>query len=81
MDEPTAALDAMAERELYQRYAELSKGKTTIYISHRLASAQFCDRIFVMNHGEIAEAGTHDELLKAGGLYSEMFEKQSSYYV
>ncbi len=81
LDEPTAALDAMAERELYQRYAELSKGKTTIYISHRLASAQFCDRIFVMNHGEIAEAGTHDELLKAGGLYSEMFEKQSSYYV
>ena len=81
LDEPTAALDAMAERELYQRYAELSKGKTTIYISHRLASAQFCDRIFVINHGEIAEAGTHDELLKAGGLYSEMFEKQSSYYV
>ena len=81
LDEPTAALDAMAERELYQRYAELSKGKTTIYISHRLASAQFCDRIFVMNHGEIAEVGTHDELLKAGGLYSEMFEKQSSYYV
>lgn len=81
LDEPTAALDAMAERELYQRYAELSKGKTTIYISHRLASAQFCDRIFVMNHGEIAEVGTHDELLKVGGLYSEMFEKQSSYYV
>ena len=81
LDEPTAALDAMAERELYQRYAELSKGKTTIYISNRLASAQFCDRIFVMNHGEIAEVGTHDELLKAGGLYSEMFEKQSSYYV
>ncbi len=81
LDEPTAALDAIAERELYQKYAELSKGKTTIYISHRLASAQFCDRIFVMNHGEIAEVGTHDELVKAGGLYSEMFEKQSAYYV
>lgn len=80
LDEPTAALDALAERDLYQKYAELSEGKTTIYISHRLASTQFCDRIFVMDKGEIVEAGTHEELMTSGGLYSEMFEKQSSYY-
>lgn len=80
LDEPTAALDAIAERDLYLKYAELSKDKTTIYISHRLASTQFCDRTIVMENGKIAEVGTHEELLKMGGIYSEMYEKQSSYY-
>jgi ABC-type multidrug transport system fused ATPase/permease subunit len=80
LDEPTAALDPIAENEIYQQYAKLSQGKTSIYISHRLASTRFCDRIlFLDNHG-IAEEGSHEELMKRGGKYAEMFSIQASYY-
>ncbi|WP_274364113.1 ABC transporter ATP-binding protein [Paenibacillus thermotolerans] len=80
LDEPTAALDPIAESEIYQRYAELTAGKTSIYISHRLASTRFCDRILLIDGGGIAECGTHDELMRFGGKYAEMFEVQSHYY-
>lgn len=80
LDEPTAALDPIAESEIYQRYAELTEGRTSIYISHRLASTRFCDRILLIDGGGIAECGTHDELMRAGGKYAEMFNVQSHYY-
>ncbi|MBP3962983.1 ABC transporter ATP-binding protein [Paenibacillus lignilyticus] len=80
LDEPTAALDPIAESEIYQRYAELTAGKTSIYISHRLASTRFCDRILFIDGGGIAECGTHDELMRHGGKYAEMFNVQSHYY-
>ncbi|WP_245995972.1 ABC transporter ATP-binding protein [Paenibacillus taihuensis] len=80
LDEPTAALDPIAESEIYQRYAELTAGRTSIYISHRLASTRFCDRILLIEDGGIAECGTHDELMRSGGKYAEMFDVQSHYY-
>lgn len=80
LDEPTAALDPIAESEVYQKYAELTDGKTSIYISHRLASTRFCDRIFFMDNHSIAEVGSHDELMRLGGRYAEMFEVQAHYY-
>ncbi|MBE5873512.1 MAG: ABC transporter ATP-binding protein [Lachnospiraceae bacterium] len=80
LDEPTAALDAVAESELYQKYHSLTAGKTSLFISHRLASTRFCDRILFMKNGGIAEEGTHEELLAAGKEYAELFELQSRYY-
>ncbi|SDX04613.1 ABC transporter ATP-binding protein [Paenibacillus sp. CF384] len=80
LDEPTAALDPIAESEIYQRYAELTAGKTSIYISHRLASTRFCDRILFIEGGVIAECGSHDELMRHCGKYAEMFNVQSHYY-
>ena len=80
LDEPTAALDPMAEQEMYQSYAGFSKGKASVFISHRLASTRFCDRIIMLENGKIAETGTHGELMKAGGKYAELYELQSSYY-
>lgn len=80
LDEPTAALDPLAENEMYQKYAEFAKGKTSFFVSHRLSSTSFCDRILLLDSGRIAEMGTHDELLKQGGLYAEMFALQSHYY-
>ena len=64
LDEPTAALDPIAESNIYEKYNQLSAHKTSIFISHRLASTRFCDRIFLMEDGRIAEEGTHEELLK-----------------
>lgn len=80
LDEPTAALDPIAESSLYQRYNDLSAGKTSLYISHRLASTRFCDRIVLIGNKTISEIGTHDELLKQGGAYAELYEIQSKYY-
>jgi ATP-binding cassette subfamily B protein len=80
LDEPTAALDPISESRLYQHYAELTEGKTSIYISHRLASTRFCDRILLLDRHKIVEEGTHDELIALNGKYAEMFRIQSSYY-
>ncbi|MCL2378045.1 MAG: ABC transporter ATP-binding protein/permease [Defluviitaleaceae bacterium] len=80
LDEPTAALDPLAENEIYRQYAGLTQGKTSIYISHRLASTRFCDRILLIEGNIIAEEGTHDELMALGGTYAHMFEVQASYY-
>lgn len=80
LDEPTAALDPIAEQEMYQNYSEMTKGKTSIFISHRLSSTRFCDRIIFLEDGEIAEIGTHDELISHGGKYKELFDIQSHYY-
>ena len=80
LDEPTAALDPIAENDMYLKYSELTKEKTAIYISHRLSSTRFCDRIILLDDAKIAETGTHEELLALGGKYAEMFETQSRYY-
>ena len=80
LDEPTAALDPIAESEMYQKYNEMASGKSSIYISHRLASTRFCDRIILIDGGGISEEGTHEELMKAGGKYAGLYEVQSKYY-
>lgn len=80
LDEPTAALDPIAEAEMYQKYNEMTGDKSSIYISHRLASTRFCDRIILIDNGGIGEAGTHEDLLKKGGKYAELYEVQSKYY-
>lgn len=80
LDEPTAALDPIAESEMYRKYNEMTNGKSSIYISHRLASTRFCDRIIMIDEGGIGEEGTHEELLKAGGKYAGLYEVQSKYY-
>lgn len=80
MDEPTAALDPLAEHEMYQKYNDMSAGRTSLFISHRLASTRFCDRILFLENGRIAEEGSHEELLKKAGGYAELFEVQSRYY-
>ncbi len=81
LDEPTAALDPVAEYEIYRQFDELVGGKTAIYISHRLSSCQFCHRIAVFAEGGIKEYGTHEELLRiTGGIYAKMFAAQAQYY-
>ncbi len=80
LDEPTAALDPIAENDMYLRYNEITQGRTSVYISHRLASTRFCDRVLFLEHGRIAEEGTHEALLALGGGYAELFEVQSKYY-
>lgn len=80
LDEPTAALDPIAEDNLYKQYNQLAANKTAIYISHRLASTRFCDRVVYLNNAHAEEIGTHDELMKNGGGYAHMFEVQSHYY-
>lgn len=80
LDEPTAALDPIAEHEIYQKYRQLTEGKTSVFISHRLASTRFCDRILLFENGGIAENGTHEELMALDGRYAEMFRVQSRYY-
>ena len=80
LDEPTAALDPIAEDDIYQKYNEMTKGRTSLFISHRLASTRFCDRILYLKDGRVAEEGTHEQLMKQGGGYAQLFEVQSQYY-
>lgn len=80
LDEPTAALDALAENRVYEQYRDLTGERTVLFISHRLASTQFCDRILYLENGRVQEEGTHEELLALGGGYSRLFEVQRKYY-
>ena len=80
MDEPTSAMDAKAEAELFERFHQLAKGRIAILISHRLSTVKMADRIFVLNHGRIVECGTHQELVNKQGTYAELFETQAQYY-
>ncbi|MDY5341322.1 MAG: ABC transporter ATP-binding protein [Candidatus Faecousia sp.] len=80
LDEPTAALDPIAENEVYEQYRRMAAGKTSLFISHRLASTRFCDRIVLLRDGGIAEEGTHETLLAAGGEYARLYEIQSCWY-
>ena len=80
LDEPTAALDPIAENRLYESYDEMMQNKTTVFISHRLASTRFCNRILLIENGKIQEEGTHEELLSKQGKYYELFETQAKYY-
>lgn len=80
LDEPTAALDPIAENEMYLKFDEAARGRTCVYISHRLSSTRFCDRILLMEEGEVKEEGTHQELMAKGGRYRQLFELQSRYY-
>lgn len=80
LDEPTSALDPIAESEMYLKYNQLTKNSTSVFISHRLASTKFCDKILLIKDGHIVEQGTHDELMKNNGEYANLFAIQSSYY-
>ena len=81
LDEPTAALDPIAEYEIYRQFHTLVGGKTAFYISHRLSSCKFCDKIAVFSEGKIAEYGNHEELAAIpNGIYAKMFEAQAQYY-
>jgi len=80
LDEPTAALDARAEHEVFQRFADLTKGKMSVLISHRFSTVRMMDRILVLENGTIAEQGAHSQLLRSGGCYAEMFELQAAHY-
>ena len=81
LDEPTAALDPLAEAEIYARFDQIVGDKTAIYISHRLSSCRFCDKIAVFDNGEIVQVGTHEELLAdEKGKYYELWQAQAQYY-
>jgi len=81
MDEPTSALDPISEMELFSIMNSIAVGKNAIFISHRLSSTRFCDKIIVLDNGEIVESGTHEALMKKDGLYAKMFNSQAKYYV
>ena len=80
LDEPTASLDARAEYEVYQRFVDLTAGKMAVLISHRFSTVRMADRILVMVNGKIAEQGSHEALVRQGGVYSELFEMQAAGY-
>ncbi|NMA05941.1 MAG: ABC transporter ATP-binding protein [Acholeplasmataceae bacterium] len=80
LDEPTSALDPLAEEEIYLKFNEITKNKTSIFISHRMSSCKFCDKIIVLDKGEIIETGSHKELMKNKGKYYELFSAQAKYY-
>ena len=80
LDEPTATLDPIAESEMYEKYDELIQGKTSIFISHRLSSTRFCERILFMEKGAVIEEGRHESLMAKGGAYAELFTLQAKYY-
>ena len=80
LDEPTAALDPLAELRLFERFAEVARGRTAVMISHRLGAARLADRVLVLEQGRVVESGSHAELLARGGRYAEMFEAQAQWY-
>lgn len=80
LDEPTAALDPVSESRVYESFDEIVKGKTAVYISHRLSSCKFSDRIFVLDNGKIVESGTHEALLSKNGFYAQLWQAQAQYY-
>ena len=80
LDEPTAQLDAIAERELYELYNNMTENKSSIFISHRLASTKFCDKIIFLKNGEIYESGSHDKLIRKNGAYKELYDIQAKNY-
>ena len=80
LDEPTAALDARAEYEVFQRFTELTRGRTAVLISHRFSTVRMANRILVLHQGEVIENGTHAELVTQGGLYSELFNLKEEGY-
>jgi ATP-binding cassette subfamily B protein len=80
LDEPTSSLDAQAEYEVFARFRLLTQGKTAIFISHRFSTVRLADRIFVLEHGEIIESGSHQELVDLGGRYAELFNLQAEAY-
>jgi len=80
LDEPTAALDARAEYDVFLRFSELMAGRTAVIISHRFSTVRMADRIVVLRGGEVLEVGTHDVLVAAGGLYAELFGMQAQGY-
>ena len=79
-DEPTSQLDPLAESALYSEFAGIAGGKTSLFITHRLGSTAITDRIIVIAQGRAVQTGTHEELLRAGGIYADMFEAQRSWY-
>jgi ATP-binding cassette subfamily B protein len=80
LDEPTAALDARAEYEVFLRFSELTKGRMAVLISHRFSTVRMADRILVLQGGELVDQGTHEDLLERGGLYAELFSLQAAGY-
>ncbi len=80
LDEPTAALDPLAEQEIYLKLDSLLQNRSGIFISHRLASTRFCDEILVMSEGALVEKGNHENLMAIGGFYARMYAAQSSFY-
>ena len=81
LDEPTAALDPLAEQAVYERFIERSAGRTSVLISHRLSSVRSCDRIVVIDNGKVVEDGNHETLLAKDGLYAQFFKAQAQWYV
>jgi ATP-binding cassette, subfamily B, bacterial len=80
LDEPTSALDARAEYEVFQRFADLTAGKSAVLISHRFSTVRMADRILVLERGELIESGSHEDLLARGGRYAELFQLQAQGY-
>lgn len=81
LDEPTAALDPVSEYEVFRKFNEIAGDKTAVYISHRLASCRFCDKIAVFDEGRVVQTGSHEELLaQEGGRYHELWHAQAQYY-
>ena len=80
LDEPLASLDPKAEQDIYRQFNELVKGKTAVYITHRMSASRFCDKVAVFSRGELAEYGSHDSLMAKNGLYSALYHAQAQYY-